>query len=178
MTSIAVVGNAQSLFDRRYGREIDHHDVVARINRAAILYAEKYAFSTHGSKTDAWFVWRHNEYQITQIKVPFTMQMAYWEPIDDCNVQLYPEVLHTALQARLGAVPSTGLMVLDYLLSTNQFDKISAYGFDWKATPTFTDPTRETDQMLNQSGHLHNFELERQYCYDVLSADARLIFRF
>lgn len=40
--SVAVVGNAQHLFERRYGTEIDSHDVVVRINRAAMLLSKSH----------------------------------------------------------------------------------------------------------------------------------------
>ena len=179
MSSLALIGNNTALFDRRYGGEIDGHDVVARINRAAILFTRFFEYMSHGSKTDMWFMWRHKEYENVRFDKPrFQMQMAYWEELDDTSVKLYPKEAYSKLQNDLGAVPSTGLMVLDFLDAIPELDHISVYGFDWKATPTFTDPTRATDQMLNGSGALHDFHKEKAYCHDRFISDSKYQFRF
>ena len=62
--TVAVVGNATSLFDKRYGQDIDSHDVVIRINRAAqFLNISKEYNRSHGIRTDIWCMWRHKEYE-------------------------------------------------------------------------------------------------------------------
>jgi hypothetical protein len=103
--------------------------------------------------------------------------MASWEPLDDPSVKLYSAEAFQTLEKELGAVPSTGLMVLDFL---DRFTKheVTAYGFDWKATPTFTDPNRETDKMLNGAGQLHNFQLEKLYVQNRFFTSPRFNFRF
>ena len=175
---LALIGNSQGLFDREYGNEIDNHDLVARMNRAAILVTNFFSTVSHGSKTDAWFMWRNKEYETLSFTRPsFTMQMASWEPLDDSNIKLYPIELGEQLQLELGSVPSTGLMVLDYLDQATDYN-ITVYGFDWKATPTFTDPNRETDKMLNAGGQLHNFTAEKEYVKKRFFTSPRFIFRF
>ena len=172
--SIAVVGNAEYLFHRSYGAEIESHSLVARMNRAAMLFTTFDAHSTHGSKTDMWFMWRHQEYESVNIKKPpFAMQMASWEPLDDPSVQLYPIERAQWLEATLGSTPSTGLMTLDFL-DVATTDHISVYGFDWKATPTFTDPKRETDKMIG----IHDFNAERSYCEQRFMNNPRFTFRY
>jgi len=55
--SVAIVGNAESMFKMFHGSEIDAHDVVIRINRSAsICYNKQYdnLIETHGLKTDIW----------------------------------------------------------------------------------------------------------------------------
>ena len=175
---VALVGNAQSLFTRRYGAEIDRHDVVARINRAAVLVTQPFESVTHGSRTDAWFMWRYNEYETLKFQRPnWMMQMIHWEtPNGDVNI--YSEHRFNELQNELGAVPSTGLMVLDFFDVCTKYPHIDVYGFDWKATPTFTDPKRETDKMLLNGGHLHDFGLEREYCKSRFYNSPRFNFRF
>lgn len=54
--SVAVVGNADSLFSKKYGSEIDSHDIVIRFNKPAIFY-DKFLDKievTHGKKIDLW----------------------------------------------------------------------------------------------------------------------------
>ena len=45
--SVAIVGNAKSLFNELYGEEIDHHDVVIRFTHGYITKPE-----SQGTKTD------------------------------------------------------------------------------------------------------------------------------
>lgn len=177
--TVALVGNAQSLFSSRYGNEIDSHDVVARMNRAAILVTQFFATATHGRRTDAWFVWRHKEYETLNVKEPgFVMQMSFWEKPEASHVHSFPEARFNVLQDELEAVPSTGLMVLDFFDVKTKHEQIDVYGFDWKATPTFTDPKRETDKMLNKGGQLHNFGREREYVRERFFNSPRFNFRF
>lgn len=53
---VAVVGNAQSLFSKSYGKLIDQHDIIIRFNKPATLYSENCIFS-HGTKMDVWAFW-------------------------------------------------------------------------------------------------------------------------
>lgn len=175
---LALIGNAESLFSRRYGKEIDAHDTIARMNRAAILVTKFFSTASHGSRTDAWFMWRHKEYETYKFQRPgFTMQMASWEELDAPNIKLYPMEAFERLENELGAVPSTGLMVMDFLDRYTNHD-VSVYGFDWKATPTFTDPKRETDKMLLAGGSLHDFNKEKEYVQQRFYTNTRFTFRF
>ena len=49
--SVALIGNAQSLFDRSYATEIDQHNVVCRLNRGAEISNT----TSHGIQTDVVF---------------------------------------------------------------------------------------------------------------------------
>jgi hypothetical protein len=54
---VAIVGNATSLFEQSYGKDIDSHDVVVRINRAApicFLKNKREMKKTQGLRTDVW----------------------------------------------------------------------------------------------------------------------------
>jgi hypothetical protein len=48
--TVALIGNAMSLFEKTYGEEIDSHDVVVRLNKAAMLYDRMSAEKSHGRK--------------------------------------------------------------------------------------------------------------------------------
>jgi len=172
--SIAVIGNAQYLFNRRYGGEIDNHDIIIRMNRAAMLYERFDSQLTHGSRTDVWVMWRHREYENANIVEPETViQMASWIPVDAPHVAVYdPVYLHNLKVKSKIETPTTGLMVLD-LLSHFETKNVSVYGFDWKETPTFTDPNRQSEQET-----LHDFNKEKIYCREYFSNGLGYLFRF
>ena len=156
--TVAVVGNALSLFSQSYGSEIDSHDVVIRMNRAAMLYTKFDAELTHGTKTTAWCVWRYNEYEKVELtEPPFVAQMAWWlEPPKKTHVHVIEN--HKLLDQTKPYWPSTGLMVLEWLCRFNT-QQVDVYGFDWKATPTFTHA-----ECVNISAH--DFEKEKELCYN------------
>ena len=162
--SVAIVGNAQSLFNKSYGSEIDSHDVIIRMNRAAMLYTAFDAELTHGSRTDAWCMWRHKEYEHVKIKLPqFVAQMAWFieHPLDSSVHVVENEPL---LERLLPFNPSTGLMVLDWV-SKFSTKNVSVYGFDWKATPTFTNTQEDTREVIG----IHDFTKEKELCYNAYS---------
>lgn len=172
--TIAVIGNAQYLFHRNYGGEIDNHDIIIRMNRAAMMYERFDSQLTHGSRTDVWAMWRHREYENANIVEPDTViQMASWIPTESPHVHLYdPVYLHNLQVKSKVKTPTTGLMVLDWI-SYSGFKSVSVYGFDWKETPTFTDPNRQSEQET-----LHDFNKEKLYCREYFSKYLGYLFRF
>jgi len=56
---VAVVGNAQSLFNTQYGTEIDDHEIVIRINTPAIFYDDLVSRHSHGTRIHVWAFWDH-----------------------------------------------------------------------------------------------------------------------
>lgn len=161
--SVAVIGNAQYLFTKNYGSEIDSHDVIIRMNRAAMLYTAFDAQLTHGSRTDVWCMWRHTEYENVHVdQPPFVAQMAWFDqPPKDSSVRVIEN--EPLLKRLLPHYPSTGLMVLDWV-SKFQTKSVSVYGFDWKATPTFTNTTNKREDIS-----IHDFTKEREMCYNTYS---------
>ena len=158
--TVAVVGNAQSLFAQGHGQAIDRHDVVIRINRAAMLHQDHMCHvHSHGARTDVWCMWRYREYEHERInQPPVRCQMGWWlESPPDPTVANIDSTWF--IHRTLPATPSTGLMTLAWL--SQQPCKVTVYGFDWKTTPTFTDPSRASEQ-----ASIHNFALERQICQD------------
>jgi hypothetical protein len=163
---VAVVGNAMHLFDREYGREIDSHDVVVRINRAAVLYTEHEATNSHGQRTDVWIFWNTGEYKSMFPKIdPKIKKMhAGHQGRSHNNISqvdfVYPDSLYKVLKPKAGkhGNPTTGLILLDYLSTCNPA-LVSVYGFDWKKTPTFTDP-----KMKRERHCPHDYRTEREYC--------------
>jgi hypothetical protein len=162
--SVALIGNAQSLFSKKYGEEIDSHDVVVRLNKAAMLYTKFDAAESHGTKTDVWMFWNANEYKNffknTKAKLMHmghqSRNMGNRYGID----YMYPEDMYAKLRKIAGehSNPTTGFMALDYIISC-QPKILNVYGFDWKETPTFTDPDMKKEKFCP-----HDYETEKAYC--------------
>jgi hypothetical protein len=162
--SVAVVGNAMSLFDKTYGNEIDSHDVVVRLNKAAMLYTREDCEVSHGKRTDVWMFWNTSEYKKHFHKTNVKKMHMGHQGRNASNTSLvdhiYPVSLYNPLKAKAGKHnnPTTGLMALDYILHCNP-SRVSVYGYDWKETPTFTDPDRKKDPRCP-----HDYKTEKEYC--------------
>jgi hypothetical protein len=82
---VAVVGNAQSLNSTTYGKEIDSHDVVIRINHAANFFIGDERFDNEdcdleaavGSKIDVWAIWDKRNYVFWVNRLPKKAQEMY-----------------------------------------------------------------------------------------------------
>jgi hypothetical protein len=164
--TIAVIGNASSLFEKNYGSEIDSHDVVVRINKAAMLYTRKEVNKSHGSKTDVWVFWNTAEYKsfFPKISKHIKKMHAGHQGRTPNNIDLidflYPDDLYKELKKHSGKHnnPTTGLITLDYISRCNP-KHIDVYGFDWKSSPTFTDP-----EMKREKACPHDYPVEKEYC--------------
>jgi hypothetical protein len=159
--TIAVVGNALSLFDTNHGEQIDAHDVVVRLN----LGTRAMGLPSHGSKLTVLacsrydFIRRHgviNEVDIGQIlhtsdrgRIESPQPGVFYLDLES-RMEL---AQHLALEKK--QKPSAGIMTLWYI-SQCAPRSVSVYGFDWKQTPTFYDPNREDEP--------HVYDREREFC--------------
>lgn len=177
--TVALVGNAMSLFEREYGEEIDSHDVVVRINKAAMLYTKKLASKSHGTKTDVWIFWNTSEYRNSFRKIPSNIKKMHAghqgriaRNMNEVDFA-YPDYHYAELKKHAGKYnnPTTGLIALDYISKCNP-KSVSVYGFDWKETPTFTDPN-----MRRERGCPHNYETEKKYCTDVFFSSDKFLLK-
>lgn len=166
--TIALIGNALSLFDTEYGLEIDSHDVVVRLNKAAMLYEKFDVKKSHGTRTDVWMFWRAGEYKNHFSKIDNKIKKMHMscqernKTTEQLVDYIYPDWMLNVLKAKSGKHnnPTTGLMAIDYIMSCNPA-MLSIYGFDWKETPTFTDPNRKADAQC-----FHDFVVEKQLVRD------------
>jgi len=163
--TVAVVGNALSLFDKEYGRIIDEHDVVCRINKGVTAIPSV----SHGKRLDYTVISRWNIINSLYIKgktkgsnFVVCSRKGFNDLKEDIpeDIYYYPLELHANLKwKKLGLSklqePSTGLVFLD-LLSQCKPKAVSIFGFDWKETPTFYD--------LDRTKEPHLYELEKEYC--------------
>jgi hypothetical protein len=177
--TVAVIGNSMSLFGKGYGDEIDKHDVVVRINKAAMLYIRHEVSKSHGSRTDVWAFWNTSEYKNHFVKIPKNVKKfhAGHQGRTPNNIHLidfvYPENLYKNLKTKSGkhANPTTGLITLDYISNCNP-KLVSVYGFDWKETATFTDP-----EMKREKACPHDYPVEKEYCMSTFFSKGNYVLR-
>ena len=142
---IALVGNAQSLIDRRYGTMIDAADVVVRCNRAIVVNGV-----SHGYRTD-WLVTglpltydsaraRGIELVIWSSRSKRTMRnLPAWPAFAGCLL-LYADRRIARLRQMIGKVPSTGMKAIDLLLAAD-CRQLDVYGFDFAQSASASEPT-------------------------------------
>lgn len=175
--TVALVGNAMYLFEREYGNEIESHEVIVRLNKAAMLYTRQEASKTHGKRTDVWMFWNTSEYKsnfskVNAKKMHMGHQGRYAGNISMVD-HVYPNVMYRELKKHAGKHnnPTTGLLALDYITSCNP-KLLSVYGFDWKETPTFTDPERKRDKLCP-----HDYPTEKEYCMKTFFSKPHIILK-
>ena len=136
--NVAIVGNAKSLFDKKYGEEIDSHDFVIRFNRGFFAKPE-----SQGTKTTLLLLACNLTYQeIKSYGAKFAVNRSknYFNPTG----YTLSNDERMELKGKLGSQPSTGFMAVDICLYFGA-KHIDLYGFDWEKTPTwYNDPLYKT----------------------------------
>lgn len=164
---IAVVGNARALSQSSFGADIDAHDIVCRINTAPMPRV-----GSHGLRTD----WLASSIPVTRRRMDdLSPRRVLWmtrkrKRLPYCLARrngfyLNPKPAVETLAARLGASPSTGVMVLD-LVRHLPFQQVSLYGFDFFASLS-NSGSRSAHQVP------HDFKAERDYATALLTEDTR-----
>lgn len=130
---VAIVGNAQSLFDRKYGKEIDKHDFIIRFNKGFITKPE-----SQGTKTSFLILATHlKNRQIKSYKAEYTADRC---KVYNNKVQfIIGDKEKRRIRNFIGEHPTTGFIAIDICLCFGA-KSIDLYGFDFEATPTFYNP--------------------------------------
>ena len=165
---VALVGNARSLTERAEGAEIDRADIVIRINRAPMPYAE-----THGSRTD-WLglATRLGKADRARIQPGRILWMSHkrkrldYQSATSPGFYLHPLADFEALKTRLGAAPTTGAMLIELLLRSD-LARLDLYGFDFFASKSLSG-SRSAEQVP------HDFDAEAAWVEGLLQSDPRL----
>ena len=140
--SIAVVGNAKSLFGKNLGGAIDQHNLVMRLNYGKIV-----DISQQGSRTDLYGC-SDDKLTLSWVEHQFNPRLAIWltnkvapshffdnESIPYfMNQQRYWERAYHYVQP---ARPSSGAIAIALLREVVGVKNIHLYGFDFFASPTF-----------------------------------------
>jgi len=134
---IAIVGNAKSVFNKK--RDIDNHDVVIRLNRgfpkvgignrtdilglSSVLTQKE--IKRYNPKAILWCTPKH------ELMTDYLKKVAY----------IFPKSSWVNLESRINARPSTGLMMIYYVLSSCK--SITLYGFDfWNSNTWYSNENR------------------------------------
>lgn len=131
--SVAIVGNAQSIFNEKYGKEIDKHDIVIRFTHGYITKPE-----AQGSKTDILISAENLEKKrIIEYNPKFIINRR--QLIDNGTEYYFTNKDKNRVRLGLGNPPSSGILAVD-LCDKACAKKIDLYGFDWERTKTFYNP--------------------------------------
>jgi hypothetical protein len=191
--SVAVVGNALSLFDKKYGDNIDAHDIVIRFNKAAPIYCDHDVSSTHGVKFDIWAFWTigafYNRFINTEESSQKIKDLFYSNEVvkiqsavnghknltekfidDTCPLDILNNLRKNFRISNEKTNPSAGICILDWVLTCDP-KTVSVFGMDFKATPTFSEIDRYKEDMTGKLDTRcnHDFNLEEKYFHRHLS---------
>lgn len=165
---VALVGNARALAERSDGNDIDGADLVIRVNRAPMPAA-----ASHGTRTD-WLALATSigADDLARLRPSRLLWMSHkrkrlsWRVATAPGFYLHPLADWAGLRDRLGAPPTTGLMMID-LLAASEAVAIRLHGFDFFASLSLTG-SRRADQVP------HDFSAERGFVEDLMARDPRV----
>lgn len=159
--TIAVVGNAASLIQQSYGKEIDQAEVVVRINRGGYRFIE---YSKQmGNRLDVWCM-QNSKQNHAYFNKPHTRSVRKMQ-MDTIDVSpqfvdlvdlVFSDEDRKQLDSHLPKKSSTGLRVLYYIKKQDP-KKVFVYGFDWKASYSW----HERRKCI-----AHDFSAEKNYCFN------------
>ena len=142
--SVAVVGNAKSLFAAELGAQIDRHDIIIRLNKGFVQ-----APAAQGTRTDmVGLTPELSEGEVSAHFAPRHMlmlipKMRHYRIFGRENVQntlFYPFRWWLADRNLIGRRPSSGFMAISWLVRLGVAREIVLYGFDFGQTPTYYNP--------------------------------------
>lgn len=203
---IAIVGNAESLFYRKTGAEIDSHDLVIRINRPPFFFDDRKQEydDCAGKRMDLLLMWdwkvfllkakrefnppRMNEwldnkdYENTNI---FSTSMGLRVNHFLFNDEVVQGVNRDEIALRLQPDVmthrnfSTGTWML-FILDLFEPSEVNIFGFDWKRSPTFNEHDKFKE--IHPNGRMdlrcaHWYEEEEEMIYRLLLTQDRFNLR-
>jgi hypothetical protein len=173
--SVAVIGNAESIFSYQFGNEIDNHDIVIRMNKGYIKDAK-----AQGSKTTIWAGSAPmSEIEIIEYFSPLTY-MWMTPKISDMpkysdeflqKLFVHPkEIWDTLFCALNNTRPTTGMMVINFLLKYTNPNAVTLYGFDFFKTKSFY------ERKIRRNTP-HNFVSEERLVYAMIEDRSDVIIK-
>jgi hypothetical protein len=179
--SIALIGNATSLFNFDWRDPIKGHDIVWRLNRGVMMnytYLKRvtrrcdvYTCGGRVGSIEHKNYWT-TEYPKYQIYAPAWGDGGLTNPTKRGFNLFLPESFRESLIERLNekeqlVFPSTGMLTTEFVLSTN-FSSLTLFGFDFFKTKTYY-------RRLPSHAASHSPEKEQQYFEGLMSQDSRVM---
>ncbi|WP_430465595.1 glycosyltransferase family 29 protein [Tabrizicola sp.] len=165
--SVALVGNARKSGPVGQGAMIEAADLVIRINAAPIPSA-----ASHGNRTDILaLAVGLSSAEVARIRPGRIFWMSHKRKRLPWAVARSPGFFmpsledYQSLKQRLGAPPSTGVLMIDRL-ARSRARQISIYGFDFFASLSLSG-SRTATQVP------HDFRAEQRFVENLLSKDSR-----
>lgn len=165
---VALVGNARSLAQGDKGGQIDAADLVIRINRAPMPDPQ-----SHGTRTD-WLALavRAGRDDLRRLAPGRVLWMSHkrkrltWAVASSPGFYLHPLSDWATLRDELGAPPTTGLMMIR-LLASSDLASLELFGFDFFASLSLTGSR-------TQAQVPHDFAAERAWVEALMARDPRI----
>lgn len=128
--TVAIVGNAKSIFDKKNGKEIDNHDIIIRFNRGFITKPE-----SQGRRTDILILAVNlNLDEKSAFKSQYYVNRSKKTTCGSITIE---NKFRADLKEIIGKQPSSGFMAIKLC---DQAKIIDLYGFDFGKTKTFYNP--------------------------------------
>ncbi len=165
---VAIVGNARALENTNQGSLIDEADIVVRINSAPMPRAP-----SHGERTDWLAISTPIGHDTLTARNPSLVlwmtrkrRRLSWALSKQCSVFINPVQRSQELSAQLGTRPTTGLMIID-LVSTSNAKEINLFGFDFFASLSLSGAR-------TQAQVPHDFPSEQAFVEALIARDPRV----
>ena len=154
---VAIVGNGKTIFDKKWGKEIDDHDFIIRFNKG--FYAKP---ECQGTRTDMLILACNLAfYELESYHARFVVNRSkHYYNYANATINT-PDRMK--LKERLGKQPSTGFMAIDICLYFGA-KSIDLYGFSGNSAPTFYNPK----DYVTQHDYDKEQEIIKQYEKDGL----------
>ena len=132
---VAIVGNSTSIFDMKYGDDIDKHDIVIRFNKGFPVKPE-----SQGKRTDILMLaCKLDKERIKRYHPKYTVRRLNVSAYNFRCDFVFTNPYIRRISKGLGARASTGLMAVEWCLA-NDVKSIDLYGFDFFKNPTYYNP--------------------------------------
>ncbi|UYV37506.1 glycosyltransferase family 29 protein [Rhodobacteraceae bacterium D3-12] len=142
--SVAIVGNARSLLSTDYGARIDGEGVVVRLNkgfvRDTVAQGTRTDIVSLSPEVSADEIAQHFDPSLICMLTPKLRHLHLTRADQLRKVVFYPFRFWQADRGLIGRRPSSGFMMISWLLRLGLEGRITLYGFDFGATETYYNP--------------------------------------
>ena len=178
--TVAIVGNALSIYDRDYGKIIDGHDIVIRMNHVPMDHPVNEGAKTTiiaftgGGKQTLNFDKLCEKFKNKDLKIlalnnsGLTKLRKQNKTFDNCFF-VGKNIKEECGQQSSGK-PSAGYLTIHFLNKCSPPKSVSVFGYDWKKTKSNWHPEvikRNAEGKIT-SRHSHNWLKEEEVCKAII----------